>query len=114
MDSTFQASGKAVLTNANCQKLKELRGGILSAINEENKIISWVHSAVKAVFPDTNAYLNVWHFIARHAENGKGAEYWNRSEQEQKLTSAFEKWAKKGTVWSAAVQKVHQEQLKHV
>ncbi|KIJ12146.1 hypothetical protein PAXINDRAFT_83408, partial [Paxillus involutus ATCC 200175] len=52
--------------------------------------------------------------LKKHAANGNGAEYWNKSEQEEKLTNAFAKWAEKGTVWSAAAQKVHQEQLKHV
>jgi hypothetical protein len=45
MDSTFRASGKAVLTDANRQKSKELKGGILSVINEENEIVSWVSPA---------------------------------------------------------------------
>ncbi|KAF9239575.1 hypothetical protein BU15DRAFT_46587 [Melanogaster broomeanus] len=56
----------------------------------------------------TNAILKT------HATDGKGAEYWNKTEQEEKLIAAFDKWERKGTVWSAAAQKVHQEQLKHV
>ncbi|KAJ8581087.1 hypothetical protein M405DRAFT_868973, partial [Rhizopogon salebrosus TDB-379] len=82
--------------------------------------------------PETDSKLDVWHFGARyvavilqsskspyrsavaadimgailkkHAEHGQPAEYWDL---------AFDKWAEKG-VWSAAAQKVHQEQLKHV
>ncbi|KAG2120416.1 uncharacterized protein F5147DRAFT_766331 [Suillus discolor] len=34
----------------------------------------------------------------------RGAEYWDRGEQEQRLVAAFDKWAEKG-VWSAAAQK---------
>ncbi|KIJ12147.1 hypothetical protein PAXINDRAFT_15062 [Paxillus involutus ATCC 200175] len=112
MDSTFRASGKAVLTDANRQKSKELKGGILSVINEENEIVivavqrfcqtranakitelleglkrhhdalgvtppemiiadncCQVRSAVKAVFPQTDACLDVWHFIARYDDS---------------------------------------------
>jgi hypothetical protein len=43
--------------------------------------------------------------LKKHAEHGRGAEYWDRGEQEQRLLAAFEKWAEKG-VWSAAAQKV--------
>lgn len=77
----------------------------------------------------TNAILKM------HAEKGKPAEYWDKNEQEERLTSMYNKWARKGTIWSAAAQKVsnshasntctsqvmlppscqvHQEQLKHV
>ncbi|KAG1826919.1 uncharacterized protein BJ212DRAFT_1294336 [Suillus subaureus] len=100
-----------------------------------------IHSAVASAMPETEAKLDVWHFSAiyiaailntskspfhsaiaadisgailkKHAEHGHGAEYWDCGEQEQCLLAAFDKWAKKG-VWSAAAQKVHQEQLKHV
>jgi hypothetical protein len=48
----------------------------------------------------TNAILKM------HATNEKGAEYWSKTEQEEKLVAAFNKWARKGTVWSAAAQKV--------
>lgn len=44
--------------------------------------------------------------LKKHAEGTKGAEYWTQTEQEMRLIAAFEKWAKKGTVWSAASQKV--------
>ncbi|KIK80690.1 hypothetical protein PAXRUDRAFT_764767 [Paxillus rubicundulus Ve08.2h10] len=49
-----------------------------------------------------------------HATDGKGVEYWNKTEQEEKLIAASGEWERKGTVWSAAAQKVHQEQLKHI
>ncbi|KAN0097092.1 hypothetical protein V8E55_001538 [Tylopilus felleus] len=56
----------------------------------------------------TNAILK------KHSVKGSGAEYWNKSEQEQQLEAAFAKWAEKGTVWSAAAMQVHKEQLNHV
>ena len=49
MDSTFKALGKALLTDANQQKSKELRGGILSVINEENEIVAWVSKRLLAI-----------------------------------------------------------------
>ncbi|KAG1843756.1 hypothetical protein F4604DRAFT_1596604, partial [Suillus subluteus] len=51
--------------------------------------------------------------LKKHAEHGQPAQYWDRAEQERRLMVAFDKWADKG-IWSAAAQKVHQEQLKHV
>ncbi|KAG2085011.1 uncharacterized protein F5147DRAFT_782255 [Suillus discolor] len=181
LDNTFKAANKATLTNKDGQKTKEIKGGILTVLNEGNEIISWrfcqtrtnaeiaelllglkhrhdvlglpqpkmmvadncchIRGAVASAMPETEAKLDVWHFSARyvaailnaskspfrsaiaadisgailkmHAEHGRPAEYWDRGEQEQRLLAAFEKWAEKG-VWSAAAQKVHQEQLKHV
>lgn len=181
LDNTFKVSNKATLTNKDGQKTREIKGGILTVLNESNEIIAWcfcqtrvnaeitellcglkqhhdvlnlpqpkmmvadncchIHSAVASAMPETEAKLDVWHFSARyvaailntskspfrsaiaanisgvilkkHAEHGHGAEYWDRGEQEQHLVAVFDKWAKKG-VWSAAAQKVHQEQLKHV
>lgn len=181
LDNTFKAANKATLTNKDGQKMKEIKGGILTVLNEGNEIISWrfcqtranaeitelllglkhrhnvlglpqpkmiiadncchIRGAVASAMPETEAKLDVWHFSARyvaailntskspfrsaiaadisgailkkHAEHGRPAEYWDRGEQEQRLVVAFNKWAEKG-VWSAAAQKVHQEQLKHV
>ncbi|KAJ8596101.1 hypothetical protein M405DRAFT_929054, partial [Rhizopogon salebrosus TDB-379] len=101
-----------------------------------------VRNAVTVVFPDATMKLDVWHFIMRyvtvilnpsknphrkevvaeisacilkkHAEGGNPAEYWDRNEQETRLTFAFEKWSCEGTVWSAGARRVHEEQLKHV
>ncbi|KAG1769928.1 hypothetical protein EV702DRAFT_1049495 [Suillus placidus] len=101
-----------------------------------------VRSAVVVVFPGATMKLDMWHFIMRyatvilnpsknphrkevvtevsacilkkHAEGGSPAEYWDRHEQETRLTSVFEKWSREGTVWSAGARKVHEEQLKHV
>ncbi|KAG2034931.1 hypothetical protein BDR03DRAFT_935046 [Suillus americanus] len=86
--------------------------------------------------------LDVWHFIMRyvtvilnpsknphwkevvaeisacilkkHAEGGNPAKYWDQNEQKMRLTSTFEKWACKGTIWSAGACRVHEEQLKHI
>ena len=55
-----------------------------------------------AVMADiTNAILK------KHAKDGEsGAEYWSRTEQEERLAGAYGKWLKNGTVWSAASLKV--------
>ncbi|KAG2039468.1 hypothetical protein BDR03DRAFT_860099, partial [Suillus americanus] len=52
--------------------------------------------------------------LKTHAKGGNPAKYWDQNEQKMKLASTFEKWACKGTVWSAGAHKVHEEQLKHV
>jgi hypothetical protein len=44
--------------------------------------------------------------LKKHAEGGNPAEYWDRNEQEARLISAFEKWLRDGTVWSAGACKV--------
>ncbi|KAG0698511.1 hypothetical protein DFH29DRAFT_1018080 [Suillus ampliporus] len=161
-------------------KDKEIKGGILTVLNESNEIIAWcfcqtranaeitellhglkrhhnvlnlpqpkmmvadncchIHSAVASAMPETEAKLDVWHFntryvaailntskspfhsaiaadisgtvLKKHAEHGRGAEYWDRGEQEQCLLAAFEKWAEKG-VWSAAAQKAGTRWLQH-
>ncbi|KAG2738225.1 hypothetical protein P692DRAFT_201842822 [Suillus brevipes Sb2] len=181
LDNMFKAANKATLTDRDHQKSRELKGGILSVLNEDNQIILWrfcqtrtnaeitellqglkhrhdilnvpqpkmmvadnccqVRNAVTSAMPETDSKLDVWHFSARyiavmlqsskspyrgtvaaditgailktHAEKGQPAQYWDRAEQERRLMVAFSKWADKG-VWSAAAQKVHQEQLKHV
>ncbi|TFY81311.1 hypothetical protein EWM64_g2701, partial [Hericium alpestre] len=46
-----------------------------------------------------NAILKV------RAMKGQPAKYWSQAEQEERLKGMYEKWVKKGTVWSAAVQK---------
>ena len=54
--------------------------------------------------------------LKKHSVNGSGVAYWTKKEQEEKLEATFMRWAKKGTVWSAAAMQVHQleEQLKHI
>jgi hypothetical protein len=42
LDNTFKAANKATLTDRDRQKSRELKGGILSVLNEDNQIISWV------------------------------------------------------------------------
>jgi hypothetical protein len=44
--------------------------------------------------------------LKKRAANGKGAEYWSKEEQISKLEAAFEKWTRKGGVWSAAAAQV--------
>ncbi|KAG2033048.1 hypothetical protein BDR03DRAFT_985296 [Suillus americanus] len=41
LDNTFKAASKAMLTNKDRQKSRELKGGILSVLNEDNQIMSW-------------------------------------------------------------------------
>lgn len=42
LDNTFKAASKATLTNKDRQKSKEPKGCILSVLNEDNLIMSWV------------------------------------------------------------------------
>jgi hypothetical protein len=44
MDSTFKAAGKAVVIDKQKVHTKVMKGGILSALNEWNEIVSWVHT----------------------------------------------------------------------
>ncbi|OBZ78899.1 hypothetical protein A0H81_01165 [Grifola frondosa] len=52
--------------------------------------------------------------LKTRAADGKCAEYWSQQEQEARLQAAFEKWASKENVWTAAASKVHVDQLNHV
>ncbi|KAJ6502910.1 hypothetical protein C8R47DRAFT_1251855 [Mycena vitilis] len=42
------------------------------------------------------------------------AKYWSQAEQAMRLPAAFDKWAVRGGVWSAAAQNVHTAQMQHV
>ena len=44
--------------------------------------------------------------LIKRAEKGQPAEYFKKEEQENKLEAAYEKWSKKGGVWSQAASKV--------
>ncbi|KAG0697389.1 hypothetical protein DFH29DRAFT_878740 [Suillus ampliporus] len=167
-DNTFRAVGKALVTSRDKQKIKVLKGGIISLMNENGEIIGWfchgqsnteitelldglkarceeldvpppeifvadncchVCSAVTIIFPQASMKLDVWHFIMRyaatvlnssrnpcqkevvaeisacilkkHAQGKNPAEYWDRHEQEKRLSDTFEKWSTEGMVWSA-------------
>ncbi|KAG1720843.1 hypothetical protein EDB19DRAFT_1835779 [Suillus lakei] len=41
LDNTFKTTNKATLTNKDGQKMKEIKGSILTVLNEGNEIISW-------------------------------------------------------------------------
>ncbi|KAG2059578.1 hypothetical protein BDR06DRAFT_1003175 [Suillus hirtellus] len=41
LDNTFKASNKATLTNKDGQKTREIKGRILTVLNESNEIIAW-------------------------------------------------------------------------
>lgn len=46
LDNTFKAANKATLTNKDGQKTREIKGGILTVLNESNKIIAWVSAFI--------------------------------------------------------------------
>ncbi|KAI0685919.1 hypothetical protein C8T65DRAFT_544218, partial [Cerioporus squamosus] len=103
-----------------------------------------VRTTINGVFPDAHVALDVFHLLGpylavvingtrnplrgavakdvvdailknRAGEDGyKYARYRDRAEQEQKLQEMFDRWARKGKVWSQAAAKVHADQLEHV
>lgn len=42
MDNTFKSAGKAALVDKDGQRQNPLKGGILSALNEEGEGLAWV------------------------------------------------------------------------
>lgn len=42
MDNTYKVSGKATVVAQDGKNVKLLKGGVLSAINEQNEIVTWV------------------------------------------------------------------------
>lgn len=211
LDNTFKSAGKASIAERNKARMRVMKGGILSVINEKNEIISWVRlsftkessentkhrrqrfcqtqanaeieellqgissryvqlhvespemvvvdncchvrNAITNAMPNARVVLDVYHMIMRcvnfatslrhvhqqeslhsylatvlngtknpyrsavgkdirdailktPARNGKHATYWKKDEQELRLQAAYEKWSKKGDVWSAAAPKV--------
>ncbi|TFK92385.1 hypothetical protein K466DRAFT_480676, partial [Polyporus arcularius HHB13444] len=101
-----------------------------------------VKAAILKVFPNIAVVLDVWHFVQRYlacvlggnknpcrsqvgqditdailkarASDGNPARYWSQEEQVRRLEEAYAKWVEDGTVWSAAAEKVHADQLAHV
>ncbi|KZP11522.1 hypothetical protein FIBSPDRAFT_756586, partial [Athelia psychrophila] len=101
-----------------------------------------VRARILRALPDVQVVLDVYHFMMRYliviiggtknpfrsevaqditdailktrAKKGVSATYWNRAEQERRLIEAYEKWSRKGGVWSAAAVRTHQDQLAHV
>lgn len=49
--------------------------------------------------------------LKTRAKKGVSATYWNKEDQEKRLTEAYEKWLRKGGVWSAAVVRVSNVKL---
>ncbi|RDX40485.1 hypothetical protein OH76DRAFT_1366168 [Lentinus brumalis] len=104
----------------------------------------YVRGTIQSVFPGVHVALDVFHLLGRYlavvhngtknplrgavakdvvdaivknraGEDGhKYARYRNRAEQEKRLNDVFDKWARKGSVWSVAAAKVHADQLNHV
>lgn len=44
--------------------------------------------------------------LKTRAKKDVSATYWNKEEQEKRLTEAYNKWSRKGGVWSAAAVRV--------
>ena len=42
LDNTFKSAGKAVVVDKDRNRVKLLKGGILSVINEKSEILAWV------------------------------------------------------------------------
>ncbi|KAF8959245.1 hypothetical protein BDZ97DRAFT_1667389 [Flammula alnicola] len=184
LDNTFKSAGKATIIDKDGYRQNPLKGGILSAINEEGEGLSWVgqvnysmyrfcvspspaetrellqgiakrHDAMGIPKPlavivdnccqvrryvreglgdETAIVLDVYHFIMRYgaaiyggtknahrrevlldirnaiiknpAKPNQPATYWEQSEQETRITEAYDKWVQCGGVWSAAAPKV--------
>ncbi|KAJ7606467.1 hypothetical protein DFH06DRAFT_1348008 [Mycena polygramma] len=52
--------------------------------------------------------------IKMPASKDAPAKYWSQADQKSRLADAFDKWAVRGGVWSAAAQNVHAAQMQHV
>ncbi|KAJ7601836.1 hypothetical protein DFH06DRAFT_1351920 [Mycena polygramma] len=52
--------------------------------------------------------------IKMPASKDAPAKYWSHADQKPRLAAAFDKWAVRGGVWSAAAQNVHAAQMQHV
>jgi hypothetical protein len=46
LDNTFKAANKATLTSKDGQKAREIKGRILTVLNESNEIIAWVSASI--------------------------------------------------------------------
>lgn len=42
LDNTFKSAGKAVVVDKDKNRVKLLKGGVLSVINEKSEILAWV------------------------------------------------------------------------
>ncbi|KAG0700040.1 hypothetical protein DFH29DRAFT_876907 [Suillus ampliporus] len=131
-DNTFRAAGKASVTNQDKQKVKVLKGGIISLMNENGEIIGWdqrfchgqsnveitellnglkTRYAAVIINPSRNPHRKevvakiATCILKKHAEGKQPAEYWDQHEQEARLSSTFEKWSKEGTVWSGGARR---------
>ncbi|KAF7969565.1 hypothetical protein HWV62_26925 [Athelia sp. TMB] len=98
-----------------------------------------VRARITRVLPDARVVLDMYHFMMRYlvvtiggtknpfrsevaqditntilktrAKKGASATYWGKEEQERRLIEAYDKWSKKGGVWSAAAAKINQGKL---
>ncbi|TFY83333.1 hypothetical protein EWM64_g678 [Hericium alpestre] len=100
------------------------RSAILQSLPNAKIVLDTYHLMMRYLAAVVNGMRNPHRSAVAHdivdvilkarATKDHPAEYWSQEEQESKLQEAYEKWVKKGTVWSAAAQKVHEDQLAHV
>ncbi|KAG1849086.1 hypothetical protein C8R48DRAFT_750296 [Suillus tomentosus] len=127
-DNTFHAVTKATVTSREKKKLRVLKGGIISLMNENGEIVGWSNTEISKLLqglkmrcgaldvppPEIFVANNCCHVCSAVAVVFPGAtmklDVWHFI---MRLTSVFEKWSCEGTVWSAGAHKVHEEQLKH-
>ncbi|KAJ7937612.1 hypothetical protein B0H13DRAFT_1588397 [Mycena leptocephala] len=101
-----------------------------------------VGNKLREVIPNIKVLLDVYHFITRYgagilggvqnplrnavlkdikeavlkvpSSKGVLAQYWSQPEQEIRLSAAYNKWAERGGVWSAAASNIHAVQMQHI
>ncbi|KAJ7635469.1 hypothetical protein DFH06DRAFT_675131 [Mycena polygramma] len=101
-----------------------------------------IEKEVRRALPDIQICLDVFHFMMRYlaaiingvnnphrgevaaairnallknsASKGVLAKYWTKEEQESKMREVYDKYSRRGGVWSAAAHAVHTAQLKHL
>jgi hypothetical protein len=56
LDNTFRTAGKATIVDPKHKRVKMMKGGLLSVINERNEIVSWV--CVPLMLSGSNANEN--------------------------------------------------------
>ncbi|KAJ6497153.1 hypothetical protein C8R47DRAFT_1212691 [Mycena vitilis] len=101
-----------------------------------------IEKEVRRAIPDIQICLDVFHFMIRYlaaiingvnnphrgevaaairnallknsASKGVLAKYWTKEEQESKMREMYDRFSRRGSVWSAAAHAVHTAQLKHL
>ncbi|KAJ7079416.1 hypothetical protein B0H15DRAFT_914092 [Mycena belliarum] len=101
-----------------------------------------VEKEIHKALPDIQVCLDIYHFMMRYlavilngmnnphrnevaaairnavlknsASKGVLTQYWNKDEQKANMISIYERYSRRGGVWSAAAHAVHTAQLKHL